>query len=139
MDKKWLVVGGIAVMFFMCAGMTFIPLALGMGRQMVYYPPVASNGEAPAQPYPMMPMHGGYWGGHRILMLLPMLACGAFPLILLALGGLLMARRHGWTAMHGEGAEAHWRRHHHHWRHFCDPAPQPAAETESAVEDRPEG
>ncbi len=138
-DKKWLVVGGLAVIFFLCVGMTFIPLALGMGRQVMYYPQMVPNGEAPAQSYPMMPMMGRHFGGHGLLLMLPMLACVAFPLGLLALGGVFIARRHRWAALHGEEAREHWRHHHHHWCHCCDPAPHPAAETESAVEDKPEG
>ncbi|MFN2285473.1 MAG: hypothetical protein ACK2UQ_13710, partial [Anaerolineae bacterium] len=73
-DKRWFVLGGIAVIIFTCVGMTVIPLVLGMGRQVIYYPPAASNGEAPMQSYPPMPMCGRHFGGHGFLML-PMLAC----------------------------------------------------------------
>ncbi|MBN2394067.1 MAG: hypothetical protein JXR84_25260 [Anaerolineae bacterium] len=131
-DKKWLVLGGIAVMFFICMGTAFIPLVLGMERQVIYYPPVTSNGDAPLQSYPAMPMWGRHFGGHGFLML-PMLACAVFPLVLLAFGGLFVARRHRWAAMHAGGPGAHWW---HHWHRHCYSKSHSTAEAGTVADDK---
>ena len=136
-DKKWLVLGGIAVLFFMCVGMTIIPLALGMGRQVIYYSPATSDGDAPLQSYPMMPMWGRHFGGYGVLTLSRMLGCIAFPLMLLAFGGLFIGRRHRWAAMHAEGPEYWHRQWRRHWRHHCYSKFHCTEEADSAAGDKP--
>jgi hypothetical protein len=130
-DKRWLVLGSIVVIVFMCVGMMFIPLALRMGRQVVSCPQVDSGEGTSAPCYPMMPMRGGHFGGRGIFLLLPMLACFTFPLVLLFFWGMFLARRHGWAAMHANGSTPPWR------HHPCDPASHAAADAKPATDDKP--
>ena len=114
--KKWWLVVGLAVVFFLCVGMAFIPLAVGMFRMRAgatYYPPIYDHEDMPMQQAPVMPMRshptmrGGHFGGPGILVLLPMLACVVFPLGLLVLVGLHFARRHAWKTMQAGGPMPH--------------------------------
>jgi hypothetical protein len=137
-NKKWLVLGGIAVLFFMCVGMTIIPLVLGMGRQVIYYSPATSDGDAPVQSYPMMPMWGRHFAGHGFLMLSRMLSCIAFPLMLLALCCLFIGRRHRWAAMHADGPGEYWRHHwHRQWRSHCYSKFHSTEEADPGAGDKP--
>jgi hypothetical protein len=118
------VVIGMAVVFFMCMGMTFVPLAFGMMRnqQPMYYPPMPGGENGPA--YPLMPYGGGMWGGdrmgHGVLLALPMLACVVLPVIGLVFAGLHLARRHAWSAAESGAPVPPWMRKHwkHHRRHY---------------------
>jgi len=123
----------MVVVFFLCVGMTFIPVALGMMRnhQPTHYAPTHGHEDTPTQPYPMMPYGRGGWSGHPsgrgVLVLLPMLTCVVFPLLALLFAGVHLARRHAWQTAQTGGPMPPWmRKHGEHHQHDHGPTGQPS-------------